>query len=371
MLAVAVGQVGTALAAPFVALAGYPLAYVMWLAHVAARPARRAGERPRVAGGRRVPGCGGSRVACAERGRRVVLGAVLALALGAVLSRTQAAGLAAPAGLRITFLDVGQGDATLIQMAAQRDPGRHGPARRPRARAPAPRGRAAAGPARGHPRAGRSRRRCGRGAGRAAGGARARRARRRPRRRRRADGGRGRPARGAAGRRARRRGAARRRDRAARPVAARPGAPSAGADPNQRAIVAEADAGGVRTLLTADAESDVLAGLDLGPVDVLKVSHHGSADPGLPALLSGCAARWRSSRSAATTPTAIRRAATVARCGPRARRVLRTDRDGSVRVEPAGAGCASRPCVDDRGGRLRVVGRSPRLVACPPGSPRT
>ena len=63
------------------------------------------------------------------------------------------------------------------------------------------------------------------------------------------------------------------------------GPADAGADPNQRAIVAEADAGGVRTLLTADAESDVLAGLDLGPVDVLKVSHHGSADPGLPALL--------------------------------------------------------------------------------------
>ena len=38
-------------------------------------------------------------------------------------------------------------------------------------------------------------------------------------------------------------------------------------------------------LLTADAESDVLAGLDLRPVDVLKVAHHGCADAGLPALL--------------------------------------------------------------------------------------
>ena len=45
-------------------------------------------------------------------------------------------------------------------------------------------------------------------------------------------------------------------------------------------------AGGIRVLLTADAESDVLAQLDLPPVDVLKVSHHGSADEGLPALLA-------------------------------------------------------------------------------------
>src|SRR6185436_5417388 len=59
----------------------------------------------------------------------------------------------------------------------------------------------------------------------------------------------------------------------------------AGADPNDRAIVAEARVGRFRMLLTADAESDVLANLDLEPVDVLKVSHHGSADPGLGELL--------------------------------------------------------------------------------------
>ena len=58
MLAVALGQVGTALAAPLVALAGFPVAYVMWVAHVAAGAARRAGERPRRARRRRVPGGG-------------------------------------------------------------------------------------------------------------------------------------------------------------------------------------------------------------------------------------------------------------------------------------------------------------------------
>lgn len=67
----------------------------------------------------------------------------------------------------------------------------------------------------------------------------------------------------------------------------RPEAPAlhAGADPNERAVVLEAEARGARALLTADAESEVLSRLELRPVDVLKVAHHGSADPGLPALL--------------------------------------------------------------------------------------
>src|SRR5262249_19002965 len=56
----------------------------------------------------------------------------------------------------------------------------------------------------------------------------------------------------------------------------------AGADPNQRAIVSEARVGRFRMLLTADAESDVLSTLDLEPVDVLKASHHGSAHHALP-----------------------------------------------------------------------------------------
>ena len=39
-------------------------------------------------------------------------------------------------------------------------------------------------------------------------------------------------------------------------------------------------------LLTADAESNVLAGLPLPEVEALKVSHHGSEDPGLPGVLA-------------------------------------------------------------------------------------
>ena len=80
------------------------------------------------------------------------------------------------------------------------------------------------------------------------------------------------------------------------PLAAAAGraARSPGADPNQRAIVLRVTGGGIRLLLTADAESDVLAPLDPGPVDVLKVSHHGSADDG-PRAAPGraCVRDWR------------------------------------------------------------------------------
>jgi len=62
-----------------------------------------------------------------------------------------------------------------------------------------------------------------------------------------------------------------------------PGHP--GEDPNQRAIVLLVSYGQVDLLLTADAESDVTGRLPLRRVEVLKVAHHGSDDPGLPELL--------------------------------------------------------------------------------------
>jgi competence protein ComEC len=104
-----------------------------------------------------------------------------------------------------------------------------------------------------------------------------------------------------------------------------------GEDPNTSAIVLEATVDGVRTLLPADAESDVLSALPLEPVDLLKVSHHGSADPGLPALLSTLRPRAavievgahnRYGHPAASTLHALR-----------GTRVYRTDRDGTVRFE--------------------------------------
>jgi competence protein ComEC len=58
-----------------------------------------------------------------------------------------------------------------------------------------------------------------------------------------------------------------------------PGFP--GEDPNLNATVIVASYGEADVFLPADAESDVTARLPLTAVEVLKVAHHGSEDPGL------------------------------------------------------------------------------------------
>jgi competence protein ComEC len=63
-----------------------------------------------------------------------------------------------------------------------------------------------------------------------------------------------------------------------------PGVP--GDDPNNHAIVLLATYGRVDILLTADAETNVTLPLRPPPVEILKVAHHGSADTGLSALLA-------------------------------------------------------------------------------------
>jgi competence protein ComEC len=63
------------------------------------------------------------------------------------------------------------------------------------------------------------------------------------------------------------------------------GAGLQGEDPHRHAVVLLASFGATDVLLTADAESDVTSALRLPPVEILKVAHHGSADPGLPDLL--------------------------------------------------------------------------------------
>ena len=56
-------------------------------------------------------------------------------------------------------------------------------------------------------------------------------------------------------------------------------------NPNDQAVVAHVRDGPFDLLLPADAESNVTAALELPRVEALKVAHHGSADEGLPALL--------------------------------------------------------------------------------------
>ncbi len=110
-----------------------------------------------------------------------------------------------------------------------------------------------------------------------------------------------------------------------------PAADHAGQDPNLRAIVAHLRAGAFDLLLPADAESDVTASLDLPQVEALKVAHHGSADPGISDLLERLRPRIAvievGRRNTYGHPTA--QALAALRAVPA---VYRTDRDGTVRL---------------------------------------
>lgn len=108
--------------------------------------------------------------------------------------------------------------------------------------------------------------------------------------------------------------------------------PPADGDPNANALVMRLEAEGVSVFLSADAESPVLAPLASAPVDVLKVPHHGSADPGLPALLERLRPRiaaievGRENTYGHPAPSTTR--ALVAAVPT----VVRTDEDGTVRL---------------------------------------
>jgi competence protein ComEC len=117
---------------------------------------------------------------------------------------------------------------------------------------------------------------------------------------------------------------------------ARPaGVPPPPGDPNDRAVVTHLAVGAFDLLLPADAESGVTGTLPLPDVDALKVAHHGSADPGLQALLSRIrpdvaaipVGRGNSYGHPAPSTLAVLRAVP---------RVLRTDRDGTVRLRVRG-----------------------------------
>jgi competence protein ComEC len=109
---------------------------------------------------------------------------------------------------------------------------------------------------------------------------------------------------------------------------------SRGADPNERAIVLLVSYGEIDALLTADAEANVTTRLRLPAVEILKVAHHGSADPLLPELLRRTRPRVAVISVGAGNdyghPTASTLGALEDAPGLS---VYRTDRDGRVTIE--------------------------------------
>jgi competence protein ComEC len=108
-------------------------------------------------------------------------------------------------------------------------------------------------------------------------------------------------------------------------------------DPNDHATVLLASYGSVDALLPADAEGNVTVPLRPPPVEILKVAHHGSEDPDLPGLLSlvrpriavvSVGAHNDYGHPTAETLRALESAPGLA--------VYRTDRDGRVTIDTDG-----------------------------------
>jgi competence protein ComEC len=108
-------------------------------------------------------------------------------------------------------------------------------------------------------------------------------------------------------------------------------------DPNDHAVVCIVSYGETDVLLTADAESNVLLPLRLPPVEVLKVSHHGSDDPLLPELLTRIRPHVAVISVGAGNSYGHPTPATLATLNTASGLlVYRTDRDGAVTVESDG-----------------------------------
>ncbi len=114
-----------------------------------------------------------------------------------------------------------------------------------------------------------------------------------------------------------------------------PGAP--GQDPNEHAVVLYVSYGEIDALLTADAEANVTTLVHPPPAEILKVAHHGSADPLLPELLRVVRPRvavvsvGRGNDYGHPTPSTL----AVLADAPNLE-VLRTDRDGRVTINSDG-----------------------------------
>jgi competence protein ComEC len=103
-------------------------------------------------------------------------------------------------------------------------------------------------------------------------------------------------------------------------------------DPNATGVAAIVSEGSFDLWLSADAESDAILPLALRPVEAMKVSHHGSADPGLPQVLARLRPRVAAIEVGKDNLYGHPAAATMAALRAAVPHVYRTDQDGTVRL---------------------------------------
>jgi len=134
--------------------------------------------------------------------------------------------------------------------------------------------------------------------------------------------------------------------------------PDGGRGINDVSIVLLGEVAGRRFLLTGDVEDDVdpiLATRELPPVDILKVAHHGSATASTPAFLDRVHPRIAVVSSGAGNPYGHPARSTINRLGATGARVMRTDTDGSVAISISPTGAIG---VATSGSRRAILSRS-------------
>jgi len=113
------------------------------------------------------------------------------------------------------------------------------------------------------------------------------------------------------------------------------GPAAAGQDPNRLALVMVARWRSFTMLLTADAEAEAVP-INPGPIDVLKVAHHGSDDAGLAGLLERTRPRLAVISVGAGNPYGHPTAATIATLAQHRVPTLRTDEEGQIVIDVRG-----------------------------------
>ncbi len=106
-------------------------------------------------------------------------------------------------------------------------------------------------------------------------------------------------------------------------------------DPNRLCLVLVARWHGFEILLTGDAETE-LAPVDPGPVEVLKVAHHGSADAGLDGLLDRASPRLAVISVGADNPYGHPSPETLGELEAHGVAIERTDLSGTVTIDVTG-----------------------------------
>ncbi|HEX3561261.1 MAG TPA: MBL fold metallo-hydrolase, partial [Solirubrobacterales bacterium] len=115
-----------------------------------------------------------------------------------------------------------------------------------------------------------------------------------------------------------------------------------GEDPNLLCLVLVAQWRHFSMLLTGDAEAEAVP-MDPGPIDVLKVAHHGSEDAGLGELLERSVPKLAVISVGAGNPYGHPTARTIDELDSHEVQTLRTDRQGEIDIDANGSGWTVGP----------------------------